>query len=281
MPAENESAPRPVPGPAASIPVPSRTARARIIISAALGLLIAAGIFLFVQYRATSASLAKETQLRESLQLRLGEQEQDLARKLAQINDLDNSLRASETKNGEFQTRVGVLEKDQALLQTQLETARDAQKKTEERLAEEQTTVADLQKKIDEDRGNQTKLLSHIERLMGEKTTLQEKLAALETGPGPGAAATMPEVVVSGAARARRTSEGAILAVNKRYDFVVFNLGEKDGVKTGSRWDVVEQGRTVGGVVARRVLPTMTVADVDARQTRSTLKKNAVVVPHE
>jgi len=281
MPAEDiKGSETPPPAPDRARP-DSRAGRTRIIISAGGGLLVAGLIFLFVQYRATSASLATEAQLRQSAELRVKTQEDTLAQQIGQINRLENQLKETETKNAEFQSRVGILEKDHVILQSRLDSSEESRKAAEERLAEEQKAVADLQKRSGEDRENQAKLLTHIERLMGEKVSLQEKLAALEAGRAAGGAVALPEVVVSDQARPRRAFEGTVLAVNKRYDFVVFNLGEKDGVKAGSRWDVIAEGRTTGEVVARRVLPTMTVADVDPRQTRSALKKNAVVVPHE
>jgi hypothetical protein len=281
MPTDNSPAPEAPSRAPDSAAATGPSPRGKIIMAAAGGLLVAAVIFLFVQYRTTSASLEAETQLRRSAELRVKTQEDTLAQQIGQINRLENQLQDTETKNTEFQSRVGALEKDQAILQSRLESAEDSRKKSEERLAEEQTTVTELQKRTGEDRVNQARLLSHIERLMGEKASLQEKLAALETGKAAGGAVALPEVVVSDGERPRRAFEGAILAVNKRYDFVVFNLGEKDGVKAGSRWDVVEEGKNMGEVVARRVLPAMTVADVDPRQTRSALRKNATVVPHE
>lgn len=281
MPTNASAAPAATAPAADSVPPSEPSPRGRIIIATAGGLLVAAAIFLFVQYRTTSARLESESRLRESAELRVKAQEEAIAQQLGQINRLENQLQDTETRRAEFQTRVGALEKDQAILQGRLASVEESRRKAEERLSEEQKTVADLQQRASADRENQAKLLSHIDRLMGERDTLQEKLNALEAGKPSGGTVALPEVVVSDGEKSRRGREGTVMAVNRRYDFVVFNLGEKDGVKAGSRWDVLENGKPVGEVVARRVLPTMTVADVDTRRTRSALKKNAVVAPHE
>ena len=193
----------------------------RIIGMVLIGLLLAGIIFLFLRTRSQSARLREEVQKNESASIRMEDMEKSMSRHLSQINELQNELNATGGKRDEFQARVTTLEADRARLETQLENSQNYQKTLQERLRTEEATLARLQTQFDEERATQKMLFSKIERLMEEKSTLKEKIAKLETGT---ASVTMPRLVVGQEQPFPPSLKGTILAVNRRYDFVVFNL---------------------------------------------------------
>lgn len=250
----------------------------RIIGPVLIGLLLVVIIFLFLRTRSQSARVREEIQKNESTGLRMEDMEQNMSRHLSRINELQNELNTTAAKRDQFQSEVTSLKTDQARLETQLENSQNYQKTLQERLRTEEATLARLQTKFDEERVTQKMLFSKIERLMEEKSTLKEQIAKLGKGTS---AVTMPRLVVSQEQPSPPSLEGTILAVNRRYDFVVFNLGGEDGVKAGDHFAVYDHEQKVGELVARRVLSSLTVADIVAEETRRKLRKNFSVTLHE
>lgn len=250
----------------------------RIIGLVLIGLLLAGVIFLFLRTRNQTARLREEIQKNESAGLRMEDMEKSMSRHLSRINELQNELNAASGKRDELQTKLTSLEADRARLETQLESSKNYQKTLQERLRTEEATLARLQTRFDEERATQKMLFSKIERLMEEKSNLREKIAKLEKGT---ASVTMPRLVVGHDLPSPPSPEGTILAVNRRYDFVVFNLGGEDGVKVGDHFSVFDHDQKIGELVARRVLSSLTVADIVTEETQRRLRKNFSVILHE
>ena len=248
----------------------------RLIVPVLIGILVVAVIALFAQNRSQSGRLNEETAKREEAQSQLEKLEKDLAAKLGELNSVKNDLTRTSGDRDKLKEEVDSLKADQVQIKARLETARSYREELEKRLKAEKNTVSELQQALREDREKQKELFNKIEDLLDEKMSLQEKLVNLKK---TGGAVEMPELVVSDDTAG--SLNGTVLAVNDQYDFVVFNRGENDGVTPGSSFWVYDNGKKVGEVIARRIFPEMTVADINKDYTHRPLKKRFTVSLNE
>lgn len=111
--------------------------------------------------------------------------------------------------------------------------------------------VAELQAQLDETR----KQLDSAER---EKTLLSEKFR--------GGKERSPQAVEERRQRRSVTSQpgvrGTVLAVNQAYNFVVLNLGGRQGVEANSEMLVVRDGTLIGKIRVSSVEPATAIGDI-------------------
>ena len=249
----------------------------RIIISVIIGGLLVLAIFFYLRAQTRGEKLAAETRSREKADLRINQIEKDLSQKLDRINQLENTLDDSNQRGRKLAERFSQLDKDHVRLTEQFKSSQAEQKMLKERLEEERKSLVEARKQINEERKTEKILFTKIEKLMNEKVSLQEKMAQLQTSSPT--QVDIPKLVVSENKQYSAALQGTIMAVNRRYNFVVFNLGGKDGVRVGSRFFIFDYNRKVGEALVRRVLPTMAVADI--KQSTGGIRKNFTVSLHD
>jgi uncharacterized phage infection (PIP) family protein YhgE len=261
------------------IPLKSFTIR-RIIAPVIIGLLVVAVIALFARTRSQSQQLVDEVETRQAIEVQVNDLENQLSSQIRERNELENGLKTVRTERDQFQTEATTLKSGQIQLKKQLESSLAFSKTLEERLKAEKDTIAELQATAKESRQNQKQLYEKLESLLNEKKTLQDELFQSKSGAS-GSTVDMPGLIVKDSRSAIPSLRGTVLKVNQQYDFVVFNRGESDGVQQGDRFRVMDRNKEIGEVVATRVLPDMTVADIDRRLTHRRLKKGFSVFLHE
>jgi len=249
----------------------------RIAISVVIGVLLILVIFLYQQSRTRAEKLAEETRAREKADLRVSQTEESLAQKLSRINQLENKLTESDQQRLKLAESFSRLDKAHAQMAEQLKASQTEEKMLRDRLREELQSLSEARKKNDEERKTEKMLFSKIEKLMDERVSLKEKLAQLQASAP--ASVEIPQLVVSEEKQYSAALRGTILAVNRHYNFVVFNLGAKDGVKVGDKFFIFDYNRKVGEALVRRVLPGMTVADI--KQSTGGIRKNFTVILHD
>ncbi len=251
-----------------------RPALTRIIFPVVIGLLAVAVIALFAKTRTQSGRLDEETSARRVAEEQSEDLERDLADQLREFNDVSDRLRFAEAGRDQLQEEVVELRAGRIQLQSRVDTLEGQNRSLEERLRAEQTTLAELRTDFRESREAQKRYLDQIERLLEEKSDLQDRLAEART-------VEMPGLTVRDRRPDLPSLRGTILKVNRDYDFVVLNRGSSDGVYTGIRFRVLDGDREIGEVTATRVLPDMTVADINRAQTHRQLRTGFSVLVHE
>ena len=127
----------------------------------------------------------------------------------------------------------------------------------------EGSSVAELQTQLDEAR----RQLDNAER---EKLFVTEKS---ESAKSP------PKAVEEGPQRRRISSQpglhGTVLAVNQAYNFVVLNLGGRQGVETNAEMLVLRGGTLIGKIRVSSVEPATAIGDIIS----STLPRGVQVQP--
>jgi len=71
--------------------------------------------------------------------------------------------------------------------------------------------------------------------------------------------------------------EGKVTVVNKEYDFVVINLGEKDGVSKGDQFSIYREGKVIGDIRVEKVHESMSAAGF-AAELKDVIKENDLVI---
>lgn len=213
-----------------------------------------------------------------------------------QLNDLKGKYRITETKLEEskkllvdFEARFQEAQKQIALLNSEMIDERQAKDEALSqlgRLKMEMEQQKNLRSQL-EDKLNRleevTKLAqSKLESLEDEKSDLQSQISALEAKKEELEAkinnVQLGKIVVSPdkasakkkkkeAARAKTKAagidsvEGKVLVINKDYNFVVINLGIKDGVNKGDIFSVYSNDKRIGEIKIEKVHDSMSAAD--------------------
>jgi predicted RNase H-like nuclease (RuvC/YqgF family) len=160
---------------------------------------------------------------------RVGDQETELVKTQTEKSDLLAKLQANEAQIGELQKRIAELSKTPANPNPGAPSA------------------AELQAQLEDAR----KQLEGAER---EKTLLSDKFQSEAT--------RVPEVAVKREPAYRGSLRGTVLAVNSAYNFVVLNLGNRNGVEANSEMLVLREGSIIGKIRISSVEPATSIGDV-------------------
>ena len=71
--------------------------------------------------------------------------------------------------------------------------------------------------------------------------------------------------------------EGQVLVVNKEFDFVVINLGENDGLKVGSKLQVLKDDQPLGTLEVEKIYGNMSAATIMPDVQKDKLKEGCIV----
>ena len=196
--------------------------------------------------------------------------EQARLAKEKEIQAREASVAAAAAKNSEVESRVASAEAD--LIKTQQERA-----ELQARLQQNQQTVDELRRQLDEagpkelmpdalpmpGAGDlQTQLedtrrqLDNAER---EKQLLADKIRSTDRGAGTsGIQQPRPRA----AAPRNPGLRGTVLAVNQAYNFVVLNLGNRQGIEANSEMLVLRGGTLIGKIRVSSVEPATAIGDI-------------------
>ncbi len=251
-----------------------RPVLARIVFPVIIGLLVVAVIALFANSRAQSSRLEAEAQARKLAEEQAGDLEEDLSDRLRELNEVSDQLRIAEAGRSQLEEEVVKLRAGKIQLDYQLQTLQNQNARLDERLQAEQAALSELRESFRESREAQKRYLEQIEKLLEDKNELQNRLAAART-------VEMPGLLVQDSQADIPSFRGTILKVNPEYNFAVINRGSSDGVVVGTTFRVLDGEREIGEVTATRVLPDMTVADINAARTHRRLKTGFTVLVNE
>ncbi|HJT81153.1 MAG TPA: hypothetical protein VJ719_08145 [Chthoniobacterales bacterium] len=235
----------------------------KTLIAISVLLLAIAGVFGFLNTKKAHAlrnELVNVTSARDDLERRRSAEQKE-------IKEREVAAAAATAKLAEHETRVAKAEAD--LVQLQTERA-DLQNKLQAAQAEVSTmqtqiqeagakspenpgapTMTELQAQLDEAR----KQLESAER---ENTFLSEKIRVAEDQT----AQLQEQRKRSGPSSSRAGVRGTVLAVNQAYNFVVLNLGGRNGVEPNAEMLVLREGTLIGKIRVSSVEPSTAIGDI-------------------
>ena len=216
----------------------------------------------------------------ENLQLK--EQVETLTKDLSVMEDKYNGSKKVATelqlKIQEFKTQINGLTMD---LEQEKSGRQDAESKLEQSradLEQQKTSRADLEEKLSSIQDEGKKIRAQIKDLEKQKSDLELKIKDLEsankielgkvvvnsdTQGKSDLPATLPAPSVkTGKAGDEKSDllEGKVLVVNKEFNFIVFNLGNKDRIQVGDEFGVYHENKLSGTVKVEKVHDSMSAA---------------------
>ena len=179
--------------------------------------------------------------------------EAEIAERASKVGDSENHIAGAEAELIKSQTEKSDLLSKLQAKETQiadLEKRLDETSKTAANPNPGAPSVAELQAQLDEAR-------KQIDAAEDEKTMLAEKLQPGRTTPrGSDVAIRHREPTFRGSIR------GTVLAVNHAYNFVVLNLGGRQGVEANAEMIVLRSGSMIGKIRISSVEPATAIGDI-------------------
>ena len=228
----------------------------------------------------TKSSASKLKEENKTAQSRIEELSKSAEAQKAQADQVATSLKESESKGTKLEAEVAEKGKKLEALTRQLEEAVAAAK-----AAVPMPDPAQEQKvaKLTEDL-EKTKQLADAEqkRLMQKTVELEGKMAQLvtknKTGNGGGANGG-----ATGENGTRKPVSGTVVALNEGWNFVVVDIGDKNGVTPETHLAVQRNGKVVANLKVTEVRPKHVSAGVEyaegSRREKVLLGDTVVVVP--
>jgi hypothetical protein len=251
------------------------SATPRTLISISALILVAAAVFGVLnttKVKTLRSSAAEAIAARDAADRRRAGQEREIKAREAAIAAETAKIAESENKVANAEGGLVKLQTEKADLQAKLQG--------------NETEIANLQKQIDETKpasvnpgapstvelqaqlDDARRQLDSAER---EKALLSEKLQSLRTRSSQ----LEEEKKRRGVAAGKVGVRGTVLAVNQAYNFVVLNLGARQGVEPNSEMLVLRDGSFIGKIRISSVEPATAIGDI----ATSTLARGVQVQP--
>lgn len=202
-----------------------------------------------------------ERDLEETIKVKVNLETQlkDTETKLEGISkELADEKQAKEVLEAEIET----VKKDTLSLRSQL----DSEKRSRLVLTTEKSKLSDDLTKVKKDYDSLKMQLEQVKRV---KDALEAKVSDMLSKQQ----AQLEKIVVT-----PKDIEGKVMVVNKDFGFIVINLGEKDGIRVGTVFEVLRDNKQIGKVQVDKVYPSMSGATI-LPETKVRLKENDVVKP--
>lgn len=218
-----------------------------------------------------AADLKKQV---EGLNQEIGQQKaklQDYENKISEINnELGSEREAKESALAEvsiIRESSESIKRDKSSLETQLKAAQEELNNIHSQLAAIEGLKKELEQKLDQKPKDAEVKVSAKSALKAEEAKPEEvQLEKIVVAPKPQEEAP----VVSSAV----PLEGKVLVVNREYDFIVINLGQKDGVNLGDLFDVLRKDKSLGQAKVEEVRDTMSVATPGTKDMIKQIKED-------
>ena len=147
-------------------------------------------------------------------------------------------------------TELAQVRKDSSQLKTQLDQERDDKDAITEDLAKAKQSYQALSNELTTLRQAKEALEKRVKEMLAQRAKEAEQIVVT------GAPSTLAAPAGS------KSWEGKILVVNREFNFVVINLGSKDGVKKGTRFTVVRGNKPVMPLEVDKVYDNMSSANM-------------------
>jgi|SRR6476660_6305878 hypothetical protein len=162
-------------------------------------------------------------------------------------------------EKADLQAKLDASQQEIASLQKRAEEANNANAAVTGGSPAEGAQTADLQSQVDD-------LRRQLDSAEKEKTFLAEKIQDTQQRPSQPKEGKKRRETVSvprESVAPRRTGvRGTVLAYNQAYNFVVLNLGARNGVETNSEMIVLREGTLIGKIRISSVEPATAIGDI-------------------
>lgn len=213
-----------------------------------------------------------------STKQRIAEKRFEEANKL--VAQLKNQLQELNDRNGLLNTEL------EAEKRSRQEAVREAER-LKVLLTQKETTEQDLKDRLTQAQQEMEKMKGQLKVIENEKGELEKKLEQAKIGR-----VELGEIVVGQEAplsadtaetkevKQRKVSplEGKILVINRDYDFVIINLGSRNGLKTNNQFSVYHQDKYIGDIKVEKVHDSMSSASFVSSDIKDKINEGDRVV---
>ncbi len=198
----------------------------------------------------------------------------------SQIDDLNNQLQQEKAAKEEALSKIDQMKSD-------LDQQKESRADLERRLSKAQEDLREIQSKLGTMESEKAKLESKVKDLeaksnveLGKIVVSPESAAAPKVQDDkskvPGKATATP--VAKKEETKAQSLEGKVLVLNKEYNFLVMNLGSKDGVGVGDEFSVYRGDKYIGDVKVEKVQDSMAAAGFASDDVKNKVKEGDKVV---
>ncbi|MDD5120655.1 MAG: hypothetical protein PHR84_05035 [Candidatus Omnitrophica bacterium] len=227
-----------------------------------------------------------------------------------QIADLENSKRLTEgkledskkmaselqLKLQEIKANISSLTEEFSKEKTAHADALNQLEQFKSDLQQQKSLRQDLENKLKEAQDEGKKIKEQLKVIEKQKTELEEKIKSLQsdedsvelgtvvvnnepvvTVDNPPLDKNAPVKAVKKSSSKAKLLEGRIMVVNREFNFVVINLGSKDGVAVGDIFLVSHEGKNLGEIKIEKVHDSMSAAGF-ALELKDQIKENDQII---
>lgn len=224
------------------------------------------GFYLFQKERAKNVALQAEL---EEIKTKQKITETKLQESQKTAFALEDKLKAAKSQ---IDVLTGDLEQEKALKLEAL--TQIGQLKT---VLEQQTGLrSDLEERFSQAQEEVKKAQAQLKELQVKKEELEEKIKGLEVKNKEASGVELGRIVVN----PEKTSnlEGTVLVINKEYNFIVINLGSKDGVTAEDVFSVYHSDKYLGDIKVEKVHDSMAAAGFSSKELKNKVAEGDKVV---
>jgi len=246
-----------------------------------------AGFFLLQREKIKNFSLQEEM---DTLKIKENAAEAKLEEYKKTISQLELKLKDAQ---GNIDTLTTTLDQEKKAKQDAL----DELQQVKADLDQQKSLRSDLESKLSQSQKDVVKALAQLKDLESKRSQLETKLKDLEAKAqqpqaqnqgvelgtivvgAEGAASPSQGGVAAGQSKAAPTVlEGKVLVVNKDYNFVVINLGSKDGVNAGDVFNLYHNNNYIGDIKVEKIHESMSAADFTSTSIKEAVSEGDRVV---
>ncbi|MFC1631593.1 hypothetical protein ACFL1I_04255 [Candidatus Omnitrophota bacterium] len=194
--------------------------------------------------------------------------------------ELEQALQETERANAGLQVKLGQVQeeseqlKDQAReLAKQVEQEKQAQAESLQQLSKQQQRIKALEGNLQDEKQKNLSLANTVVQLEEAQSSLNEQLQAaqaelssarkssgrLKSKSKAQKGVELKKIVVKPKAR---QLNGRVLVVNREFEFLVIDLGRKNGLKIGDEFKVFQGVEEIGKVKVEKVYEAMSTAGI-------------------
>lgn len=214
----------------------------------------------------------------------------------AKLNEAQKALAGFEIKLKDSTAQISALNSQLQEEKTAKEEALARMTQMQDDLEQQKIMRSDLEKNLTKAQEDVRSIKVQLRNINAEKARLEEKLKTLEAksdvelgkivvSPESSQAGAQVEKTgkavqapAAGSAVATQGLEGKVLVLNKEYNFVVINLGAKDGLAAGELFSVYRGNTYLGDVKVEKVQDVMSAAGFVADGVKNKVKEGDRVV---
>lgn len=205
------------------------------------------------------------------------------------INDLSDELVLEQGLKAQMKTENASLK---AQLEQELAAKKQLKEDMEKQLAVLERKTADLNAQLNDGKNFLQDMEARSKTLESENSSLKEKLVRMEEGFFPSSLDAKSQEIEQAKKKIaanqvqldkiviapQEIPQGRVLSVDAETEFVIINLGEKDGVRVGDLLAVYRGKDYLGDIKVTRLQPEMAAADLLPPFSSKLVRKNDQVI---